>query len=98
MPADERYILHLSDWNYNDKFYNAPLSLIKELSARIKKDGMSEAWQWWTDLVDYDGDGTDEEPIHMNVPANHDDSDEFFLDYEHPLECLAEWDEEWAGE
>jgi len=89
-----RVILHFSDWDYRDRYFDAPAELIGELKSRIRADGMSSAWSWWVGLVDREGHGMPEKPIHMHVQANHAGEDELFLDYNNPLECLTEWEAE----
>ena len=83
-------ILHVSDWNYKDKYYEAPVELLKEFRVRVKKDGieaMDGAWQWWTSQVDYDEDG--KKPIkYMLVNMN---LDLYFFDYNNDQESIEEW-------
>lgn len=88
-----RAILHLSDWNLNDRYYEAPLELIKELKQRIiaAANDMNDAWEWWTNQVAYSGPTTTETPIAYGTVDMT--LDEYFLDWNNVEECLNEWTE-----
>ena len=83
-------ILHLSDWNFEDKYYEAPTKLIKELRNRVKRDGMPTAWDWWTSQVDYGQPGESDRPIKTGKVDMT--LEEFFLDYTDPIESVKEWE------
>jgi len=97
MP-EEHVILQVSDWNLEDKYYEAPISLLKEfrnrfLEARKKEsasDAMSTAWKWWHEQVEYDerdkGKGKRVKYGKVNMSL-----EEFFLDYTEPDEGFTEW-------
>lgn len=87
---EENVIFHLSDWSYRDKYYEMPKSLLLEFKKKLETIGLQATWDWFTTQVDYDEKG--------DKPAKFGKVDmtlqEFFLDWEHPLECLVEWDAE----
>jgi len=94
--SEERVILHLSDWNLQDKYYEAPISLLKKfrkkyLEARKKHDedkAIGIAWDWWTPQVDFGEKADKKKPIKFgNVNMT---LEEFFLDWMAPDEGFNE--------
>jgi hypothetical protein len=85
---DNKAILHVSDWNLQDRYYEAPLALIKEMQSKIRKIGMEKAWTWWTNQVDWDQDSS--QPIKYGIVNMT--LDTFFLDYNNELESIDEWE------
>ena len=84
-----KVLLHLSDWNYQDKYYELSYDLLKEFSKLITAVGINQAWDWFTPQVDYGG--NPERPVkRCDDEADH-TLDEYFLDWEHPKDCLEEW-------
>jgi hypothetical protein len=94
MQADniEEVVLHLGDWNYQDKYYQLPKNLLVEFKERIEKYGLhsDEAWQWFVANVNYDDET--EKPIKFGVVDMS--LNVFFLDWENEKECMEEWSEE----
>lgn len=93
---DEKVILHLSDWNNQDRYFEMPISLLKDLQKRIKRDGISSAYKWMYEQVDY-GDHP-KRPIKtgrkVDIEACVDMTlAQFFLDWTEPDTCMTEWDE-----
>ena len=86
--ADETVILHLVDWNYQDKYYEVPFSILEEFERRIP-EGLEAAWDWFTGQVDYDGSG--EHPIKVGRVDMR--SANFFLDWENPIESIESWND-----
>lgn len=90
-------ILHLSDWNCTDKYYQAPIALIEEFKTRIiaanyvLNKGDDSPWQWWVRLVNYGEEQTDK-PIQFGSVNMQ--LDEYFLDWENVQECINEWTDE----
>lgn len=75
-------------WNHDgtDLHYDVPAALLREFRDRIVADGMNDAWDWFIDHVDYDG--NNEKPIgHKNVAANH-NYVEVELDHDFPDEFV----------
>ncbi len=72
-------LLQVSDWNYQDKYYELSFGLLEEFAAKIKAEGIKAAWQWFVDLV-YD----QKAATRVDEAANH-TLDEYFLDYNDPL-------------
>jgi len=93
---EERYVLHLSDWNYQDKYYEMPESILLEFAKRIKEHKLdsNEAWQWLLTQVDFGQDDDKGKPIKTGEVNMH--LEAFFLDWENAGECIAEWDEYFA--
>jgi hypothetical protein len=95
MP-EEHVILQVSDWNLEDKYYDAPISLLKELrnrflEARKKEcasDAMSTAWKWWHEQVEYDKRDKGKPIKYGKVDMR---LETFFLDYTEPDEGFKEW-------
>ena len=84
-----KVLLHLSDWNYQDKYYELSYDQLKELSKLITTVGIDKAWDWFVPQVDYGG--NPERPIkRVDDEADH-TLDEYFLDWEHPKDCVEEW-------
>lgn len=77
-------ILHVSDWNMQDKYYEVPISILVELKQHIMDKSIQRAWDWFID-ISHNG-----APIHRRyvVFAN---TDNYFLDYLDPLESVNEW-------
>ena len=88
--APKMALIHLSDWNMQDKAYEFPEKLIEELHDRMVKDGgtawqkqdkaaekkMKEHWDWFFK--------------HAKLTKGIEDAD-YFLDYSAPKESAAEW-------
>ena len=84
---NERAVLHISDWNYEDKYYEAPIELIREFKARIEKDGLTTAWEWWVTKVDY---VNNDLPVKFGLVDMR--LDVYFMDYNNAQESISEWE------
>lgn len=96
IAADEMELIHLSDWNMEDKAYKFPSKLMKELHDRMVKDGgtawqkqppkekkkMDDHWDWFFK--------------HAKLTKGVEDAD-VFLDYSAPKESASEWAEYYEG-
>lgn len=80
-------LLHVSDWNFRDKYYRVPVTTLQEMAEKVKKEDVDKVWDWFVSQVDYDGPNS----IHRlsRVPANE---DAFFFDFMNPIESVEEWD------
>jgi len=79
-------ILEVSDWNHQDKYYEAPINLVADFKRKIENEGIQSAWTWWIKQVDYYNEG---KPIKTNaIDAN---LFSFFLDYNDPIHSIMEW-------
>ena len=88
-PSSERkVIVHVSDWNYQDKYYEASVSLVREFRTSIEANGMDNAWQLWIEKVDYNGNGSG--VIKYGRVDMH--LETYFLDYLNPIESVNEWE------
>ena len=87
---DQQVLLHVSDWNYKDKYYQLPLSMLHSFGRLILAQGISKAWGWFVTQVDYGGD-PDLLIKRCDNEADH-TLDEYFLDYTHPEESVSEWE------
>lgn len=92
-----KVLLHVSDWNYQDKYYRTTKDKLVEFAALVKSDGVKKAWSWWTEQVTYGGRCTKEKPVKF-VTLVDTTLEEYFFDYENPLECVKEWAEQWQEE
>lgn len=93
MSADTRVLLHVSDWNFQDKYYEVPFSLLAEFKTRIlagdDKDP-HETWTWFTDQVDFDDPKAKiayvQEAVDMRL-------EEYFFDFAfEPKQSVREWE------
>lgn len=86
-------LLHLSDWNDTDKYYEVPTDTLVAFKETIRRFGISAAWRWFTDQVDYSADASGQnKPIkRVDDRANH-TLDTYFLDWQNAMESSAEWD------
>lgn len=100
-PTEDRLILHVSDWNYQDRWFNVPPSFLVEFKERVLKhpDDAEEAWEWLTTQADY---GKNPElPAKRRSQSWCDNAvnhtlTEVFFDYNNPGESVNEWDpSEW---
>ena len=97
MP-EKQVILHVSDWNYQDKYYQAPISLVKEMGRRIleckdiRTDDEISPWDFWIGQVNYD-DKPEEKDKPIKFGLVDMTLDLFFLDYNNPIESAEEWDD-----
>ena len=47
-------VMHVCDWSYQDRYYEAPISLIREFKRRfLEEKDIEPVWEWWTDQVAY---------------------------------------------
>ncbi len=85
-------LLHLCDWNYVNKYYEVPRDLLLAFKELIERSGINTAWEWFTQQVDYSADASEQnKPIkRVDVRADH-TLNTFFLDFQNPLLCVAEW-------
>jgi hypothetical protein len=85
-------IIHMSDWNFQDRAYLFPEHLIPELIARVKllpikgKGWLGNDYDWehnktWDWFVE-----------HCESTIGIENAD-YFLDYHNPVECVEEWEE-----
>jgi hypothetical protein len=92
----DQVLLHVSDWNSQDKYYQLSHVLLSEFKQRIlaKPNGLrssvNTAWDWFTDLVDY-GDEPANPIKQVSGRANH-TLDEYFLDWFEPQDSAGEWE------
>jgi hypothetical protein len=97
---EEEVILHLSDWNMQDKYYQMPVSLLKEFKAKFENEhlelgrpaesAISTAWDWFHPNVDYGEADQIRNPIkygQVDMTLN-----EYFLDWMDPATSFAEWE------
>jgi hypothetical protein len=107
----DNVILHLSDWNSQDKYYELSLALLKEFYKLLRQHGLDgtkplaqdHAWKWFHEQVDYEGNlqglrglTPDEKPDKpIKFGLVDMRMDTFFLDWNNYEEGLDEWQEEW---
>jgi len=84
-------ILHVSDWNYQDKYYQMPREMLITFYKTLKEKGLDEAWRWLGDNTDYGLNAED-----TKLPIKYGDVnmryDEYFFDYTEPDASIDEWE------
>lgn len=81
----KKALLCVGDWNYQDKYYRIPTQLLKEFATKIKTDNdMHKSWDWFVELI--------EEKKIKRLKVIPVDEDQFFLDYNNPIDSINEWD------
>ena len=75
-------LLHVSDWNLQDKWYELSLAALKEFRERALKGNLELAGDW---LVQESG------AKRCDEAADH-TLEEYFFDYTNPDESLGEWE------
>ena len=82
-------ILCVADWNLQEKYYSAPGNLVEEFLLKIKQEGISVAWEWWTNQVNYgDKAGIDMPITYLSEIPTSDIGGDFFLDYNDPMDNI----------
>lgn len=87
----DKVLLHVCDWNYQDKYYNVPLDILQEFAAKIKSANLTApnlggAWDWFIEQKDKGiVQRCDSVADHTVGP------EEYFLDWVNPIESVAEW-------
>ena len=86
-------ILHLSDWDYEDRYYQLPAALLDEFREQILTKGLGtshpNAWDWFiaqsiAGCIKYG-------LVDMRLGT-------FFLDWHNVLESLSEWEPDLSDE
>lgn len=77
-------LLHVSDWNLQDRWYEVPRSSLRELRERVRTGDVRNAWDW---LLEESG------ARRCDESADH-TLDELFFDYTNPVESVDEWEDE----
>lgn len=85
----DKVLLHVSDWNYQDKYYEMPLDLLREFARKVKELPLQEAWDWFVSKVNYGG--KPELPILRCDESTDHTLEEYFFDYGHPQNSIDEW-------
>lgn len=45
--SNQNIILHINDWNMQDKYYSVEPKLLKEFLTRATKESMEDVWDWF---------------------------------------------------
>lgn len=85
----ETVLLHVSDWNYEDKYYELPLSILQNFGQKAKEN-RDEAWDWLMGFVDYSGENPDKPVKRCDDCVDH-LLEEYFFDFENPVESVDDW-------
>jgi hypothetical protein len=93
--TQKKVILHFNDWNFQDKYYETPISVLKEFRDRFfearkkqsEKDAMSDVWQWWTTQIRYDEKDEGKPVLFGRVDMT---LEEFFISWIEPEEGFRE--------
>ena len=89
MPTNQ--LLHVSDWNYQDKYYRVPIAILKQMAEKIKTgDTIKDVWDWFVNQVDYKD---PKAPIKRLVRVPTKEIEEaLFFDYSAPVFSVLQWD------
>lgn len=90
MSDQETVLLHVSDWNNEDKWYELPLSILKEFGKMAIRDHRV-AWSWLVGQVDYNGDQHEKPVKRCDHCVNH-NLNEFFFDWYEPAASVKDWE------
>ena len=85
----DKVVLHVSDWNYQEKYYEMPLDLLQEFAKKVKRLSLDEAWDWFTSQVNYGGQPS--LPIRRCDDSTDHTLEEYFFDYERPQDSINDW-------
>jgi hypothetical protein len=83
----DRVLLHVSDWNSQDKFYEMDAATLKEWRTLHESEADTKVlWRWFIARKD------ENKIVRCDEAADH-TLDEFFWDYMFPHECAKDWEE-----
>lgn len=83
--------MHVSDWNYEDRYYQLTLDQLKGFKEEFVKNGLRMAWDWLTSRIKYDK--KDANPLRtIKTGTVNMNLSEVFLDYMEPDDSIAEWE------
>lgn len=83
-------IIHLQDWNMQDKYYEVPWVLMVEFRDRVlQEDGIEKTWTWFVEQVNYGRPEDAGKPVltgrvDMTLP-------QYFVDWTEAVESVSEW-------
>ena len=83
-------LLHVCDWNYEDKYYELPEDWLREFATKAGKESLESAWDWLMLQVDY-GKNPELPVKRCDDKANHTLA-EYFLDWIDAEESISEWE------
>lgn len=83
-------LLQVSDWNYEEKYYELSEDVLREFANKVSTESLQDAWDWLMPQVNY-GDDPEKPVKRCDDSANH-TLDEYFLDWENPIECIEDWE------
>lgn len=86
----DKVLFHVSDWNFQDKYYHMPRAILTEFAKRLQKADLKKAnlggvWDWFISNKDSG------QVERCDDSADH-TLDTFFFDWTNPLVCVEEWD------
>ena len=73
-------LLHVGDWNYQDKYYRVSLDVLKGLREKVKVVSVQKAWDWF------------QAQSIKRLQRIDPNEDSYFFDYTNPLESVSEWE------
>lgn len=82
--TDIRVILHVSDWNMQDKWYQTDADTLQSFADRIRAQGIETAWDWFIALTDGPVIRVDDQ-VDMTL-------DRYFIDWHDPIMSVDEWE------
>ena len=86
----DKVLLHVCDWSGDDRYYHTPLSVLVEFKQRLAKADTTQldlggVWVWFMEAI------ASGQVQQCDSAADH-TVDEYFLDWEYPLESSDEWE------
>ena len=88
----EKAILHVSDWNNNDRYYEVLDSLLLEFKRRILEDGVKATWTWFMTQTSTSDEPDTDKPSRRVQDAVNMTLDTYFFDYTNGQESVEEWE------
>jgi len=86
----EMTIIHVSDWNMQDKAFKFPENKIEELAKRLKS--MTKVWYESYNKELWDWSETWEWFLKYAVRTKGIEDAEYFIDWTEPVESVEEWE------
>lgn len=91
-------LLHVSDWNMRDKYYNVPKDILIALRNKAINEDHKDVWQWFIAQVEYDERSAGKPVKCLYTVVVDEMNEEFFLDFMDMKLSASEWDEELLNE
>jgi len=80
-------LLHVCDWNYQDRYYHTSEDVVLEFGMRIISNNIEEAWDWLNEQKDKGLVEQCDDKANLTL-------DTYFFDWDNPNESIADWSQE----